>query len=224
MRRVTDVDDAMSADLEVRPPKQQRSREAWSRVLDAGVAILEGGGYDAFTIAAVCERAAVAPTAIYARTPSKDALFLAVYEHGISRLRAGQEVFEDDERWVGLAAADLVRAAVTEMVGLSLRHQRFLGAVVLLSAAHQEVQRRGDRYARELGDGFTGVVLRAADAITHPDAEAAVRSCFGTVFAATMIRVAYGPAFATPSPVDDDAFVSHLGELAVRYLLGEVPV
>jgi len=223
MRRVTDVDDALSADLEVRPPKQQRSREAWNRVLDAGVAILEDGGYDAFTIAALCERAAVAPTAIYARTTSKDALFLAVYEHGIGRLRAGQEVFADGDRWAGLAPVALVRAAVTEMVGLSLRHQRFLGAVVLLSAAHQEVQRRGDRYARELGDGFTGVVLRAADAITHPDAEAAVRSCFGTVFAATMIRVAYGPAFATPSPVDDDAFVANVGEMAVRYLLGEVP-
>ena len=222
MGRVTDAD-ALAADLGVRPPKQQRSREAWNRVLDAGVAILEDGGYDAFTIAAVCERAAVAPTAIYARTTSKDALFLAVYEHGIGRLRAGQEVFADGDRWAGLAPTDLVRAAVTEMVGLSLRHQRFLGAVVLLSAAHQEVQRRGDRYARELGDGFTGVVLRAADAITHPDPEAAVRSCFGTVFAATMIRVAYGPAFATPSPVDDDAFVANLGEMAVRYLLGEVP-
>ena len=213
----------MDAELEVRPPKQQRSREAWSRVLDAGVAILEDGGYDAFTIAAVCERASVAPTAIYARTTSKDALFLAVYEHGIGRLRAGQEVFADDDRWAGLAPADRVRAAVTEMVGISLRHQRFLGAVVLLSAAHQEVQRRGDRYARELGDGFAGVVMAAADAITHPDPEAAVRACFGTVFAATMIRVAYGPAFATPSPVDDDGFVADVGEMAVRYLLGEVP-
>ena len=66
-------------DLEVRPPKQRRSREAWQRVLDAGVAILEDGGYDAFTIAAVCARARVAPPAIYARTTSKDALFLAVY-------------------------------------------------------------------------------------------------------------------------------------------------
>ena len=73
-------------------------------------------------------------------------------------------------------------------------------------------QRRGARYAQELGDGFTGVVLRAADAITHPDPEAAVRACFGTVFAATIIRVAYGPGFATPSPVDDDAFVADLGE------------
>ena len=79
-----DAETSSLDDLEVRPPKQQRSREAWNRVLDAGVAILEDGGYDAFTIAAVCERASVAPTAIYARTTSKDALFLAVYEHGIA--------------------------------------------------------------------------------------------------------------------------------------------
>ena len=31
------ADPARTDDLEVRPPKQQRSREAWNRVLDAGV-------------------------------------------------------------------------------------------------------------------------------------------------------------------------------------------
>ena len=55
---MSDADAVRAADLEVRPPKQERSRAAWNRVLDAGVAILEDGGYDAFTIAAVCERAA----------------------------------------------------------------------------------------------------------------------------------------------------------------------
>jgi AcrR family transcriptional regulator len=209
-------------DLEVRPPQQRRSREAWNRVLDAGVAILEDGGYEAFTIAAVCERAGVAPTAIYARTTSKDALFLAVYEHGIAQLRAEQEVFAHDARWSGLAPADLVRRAVAEMIGISVRHERFLRAVVLISAAHPEVRRRGSRYSQELGEGFGRVVLRAADAIRHADPEAAVRTCFGTVFATTVIRVAYGPGFATPSPVDDGTFVADLGDTAVRYLLADI--
>ena len=211
------------ADLEVRPPKQARSREAWHRVLDAGVAILEEGGYEAFTIAAVCERAQVAATAIYARTASKDALFLAVYEHGIARLRADQDVFADAGRWAGLAPAALVRTAVAEMVGISLRHQRFLRAVVLISAAHPEVARRGSRYAQDLGDGFTRVVLRAAAALRHPDPQAAIRSCFTTVFASSVIRVAYGAGFATHSPVDDDRYVADLGETAVRYLLADAP-
>jgi AcrR family transcriptional regulator len=208
-------------DLEVRPPKQRRSREAWHRVLDAGVAILEDGGYDAFTIAAVCERAQVAPPAIYARTTSKDALFLAVYEHGIARLRTEQQVFAEDARWAGRSPGDLVRRAVAEMIGASLRHERFLRAVVLVSAAHPEVRRRGSRYSQELGEGFARVVLGAREAIRHDDPEAAVRTCFGTVFATTIIRVAYGPGFATPSPVDDETFVADLGDTAVRYLLGD---
>jgi AcrR family transcriptional regulator len=207
--------------FEVRPPQQRRSREAWRRVLDAGVALLEDGGYDAFTIAAVCERAGVAPRALYARVDTKDALFLAVYEHGVARLQAGQEVFTDEQRWAGLAPADLVRAAVAESVGTSLRHERFLRAVVLVSASHAEVRRRGSRYSQALGDGFATVVLRAREAIRHSDPEAAVRSCFGTVFATSIIRVAYGPGFATPAPVDDDAFVADLGETAVRYLLAD---
>src|SRR5215213_5292370 len=101
--------DVTPDDLTVRPPQQRRSREAWGRVLDAGVGLLEDGGLEAFTIAAVCERAGVAPPAIYARTASKDALFLAVYEHGIGRLRAEQEVFARSERWAGLGPAGLIR-------------------------------------------------------------------------------------------------------------------
>jgi AcrR family transcriptional regulator len=216
------VEDTRPAELEVRPPRQRRSRETWARVLDAGVAVLEDGGYDAFTIAAVCERAQVAPTALYARTTSKDALFLAVYEHGIAGLQADQAVFADGARWAGLTPVDRVRAAVAEMVGISLRHERYLRAVVLVSAAHAEVRRRGSRYSQELGEGFAAVVLEARDAIRHEDPEAAVRSCFATVFATSVIRVAYGPGFATPVPVDDETFVADLGETAVRYLLADV--
>lgn len=211
----------MDAELEVRPPKQQRSRESWNRVLDAGVAILEDGGYDAFTIAAVCEQARVAPTAIYARTTSKDALFLAIYEHGMGQLRDEQHLFATEDRWTGLTPAELVRTAVAEMVGISFRHERFLRAVVLTSAVHPEVRLRGSRYSKELGEGFAHVVLGARDAIRHADPEAAVRSCFGTVFATSIIRVAYGAAFATPTPVDDERFITELGETAARYLMSD---
>jgi len=187
-------------------------------VLDAGVAILEDGGYEAFTIAAVCSRSGVAPPAIYARTSTKDALFLAVYEHGIARMRDDQLVFTDAERWAGLAPDQLVRAAVAEMTGISLRHARFLRSVVLISAAHPEVRRRGSVYSTELGERFAAMLRPVHGLVTHPDPEAAVRACFGTLFAATVIRVAYGPGFATPT-VDDGTFTAELGETAARYLL-----
>jgi AcrR family transcriptional regulator len=83
--------------LTIRPPRQERSRRVWDRVLDAGVAPLEEDGYEGFTIAAVCERAQVPPRAVYDRAPSKDALFPAVYEHGMARIRAGGTAPADPE-------------------------------------------------------------------------------------------------------------------------------
>jgi hypothetical protein len=65
------------------------------------------------------------------------------------------------------------------------------------------------------------VVLAARDSINHPDPEATVRSCFGTVFAATIIRTAYGPGFATAESAGDEQFVADLGETAVRDLLAD---
>ena len=55
---------AQHLDYTVRLPLQKRSREAWERILGAGVDRLCQGGYDAFTIAAVCDWAGAPPRAI----------------------------------------------------------------------------------------------------------------------------------------------------------------
>jgi AcrR family transcriptional regulator len=182
------------------------------------VALLEDGGYEAFTIAAVCERAQVPPRALYARVDSKDALFLAVYEHGITRIRADHAVFVDDVRWRGLSADELVVQAVRAVAAIFRRHAGFLRAVVLISGVHPEVYRRGERYSRELGDAFTALVLRGTVRVSQPDPEGAVRAAFTIVFSAMVLRTAYGPGFATPA-AGDDAFLDALTEMVRRYLL-----
>ncbi len=60
--------------VSVRQPVQRRSRERWTWALEGGVALIEEGGYEALTIAAVCERAGVPPRLIYERVSNKDAL------------------------------------------------------------------------------------------------------------------------------------------------------
>ena len=51
----------------------------------------------------------------------------------------------------------------------------FLRPVMLVSAAHPEIKRRGSYYGRELGDLVTGLLMRARDDIDYPDPETAVR-------------------------------------------------
>jgi AcrR family transcriptional regulator len=205
--------------LEIRPPLQQRSREAWERILDAGVVLLEEGGYEAFTIAAVCDRAQVVPRAVYARVNTKEGLFLAVYEHGIARFLADHEVFADRQRWAGMPAAELIRHAVLELVHLNNRYASFLRAVVLISGVHPEIYRRGAAYSRQLGDAFTGLILHVSDQIKHPDPRAAAWAAFDMVFSTIVLRITYGPSFATPA-TDDQAFAGTLAEMITRSLLG----
>lgn len=208
---------SVDASLAIRPPRQRRSREAWQRVLDAGLALIEDGGYEAFTIAAVCDRAGVAPRFLYARADTKDALFLAVYEHGLARVRAGEDVFRDPDHWTGLALDERVRRVVARSAAIFTEHRAFLRAIVLVSGLHDEVNRRGARYAQELGDGFCAVLLAARDEIDHPEPEVAVRLGFNAVFSSLVVRVAYGPAFASPA-LDDDTLVEELATMLRRYL------
>lgn len=199
--------------LEVRAPRQQRTREQWTRILDAGVALLEDGGYDAFTVPALCDRAGVPPRALYARTDSKDALFLAVYEHGIARVIADQEVFADATRWDGLDDATRIGQAVAVVSAIFDRHRLFLRAIVLLSSRHPEVARRGAARRRELCDLFTSVLAPTDARSPHPDPLAARRFAFTLAFSALVVRTAYGEEFGA---VQDDAALT---DALTRYLL-----
>jgi L-ascorbate metabolism protein UlaG (beta-lactamase superfamily) len=95
--------------------------------------------------------------------------------------------------------------------------------VVLLSASHSEIRRRGSGYSRRLGETFVGLLRPSNGRFTHADAEAAGWACFDTVFAAVIIRIAYGPRFATAIAEDNEAFVARLGEEAARFLLSDSP-
>jgi AcrR family transcriptional regulator len=200
-----------AAGMAVRAPVQERSRRRWAQVLDAGVALIAEGGYDAFTIAAVCERAGVPPRFIYERVDSKDALFLAVYEHGMEQVRSGEAVFDDPARWEGLSPRATVELAVRAMAELFERNRALMRSVVLDSSRHEEVRRRGAGYADALRERFAarlGAVL---------DDGLPVDAVFRSTFASLVFRTAYGDDFLHPR-VTDALFVDELVEIATRSL------
>jgi AcrR family transcriptional regulator len=206
-----------SSELDVRPPLQKRSREAWARVLDAGVGILEDDGYESFTIAAVCERAGVAPRALYERVDTKDALFLAVYEHGMSAIVAEHAVFDESAAWRRLTTDQAVDRAVRELISLFRRHAALLRSVVLISGVHPEVSRRGSGYTRDLGDRFAARLLDAGAAASRANPERDVRAAYEVAFSALVVRTAYGPGFSG-GPASERAFADGLRRMMVGFL------
>lgn len=187
--------------------------------MSAGVDLLTEGGYEAFTIAAVCERAAVPPRAIYARVDHKEALFLAVYEHGMRRVDDDMsEVFADLPASTESALL-VMRTLVTRIADVFHRHEDFLKPLLLLSATHPEVHRRGSFYSRRLGEQFVATFQPAGRTESHPSTAASLQFCFAMVHSAVVMRTMYGPGFAVPESTHD-SFADALSEAAVRYYLG----
>lgn len=201
--------------LTVHEPRQRRTREQWRRILDAGVELLEEGGYEAFTIASLSERAGVPPRALYARVATKDGLFLAVYEHGMSRVLADHRVFAEEVRGGGGAPVEGIESAVLFLVTLFSKHADFLRAVVLISGAHPELRHRGEAYARELGGLFADAVVTGGSGGSGPEG-VPVDFCFSLLFATLVLRTAYGPGLG-PSG-DEEDLCQEMVTMARRYL------
>jgi AcrR family transcriptional regulator len=206
-----------SDDFAVRPPQQQRSRESWERILTAGVELLCEGGYEAFTIAAVCDRAGVPPRAIYARVDAKEGLFLAVYEHGMAHVREQVQAVFENPAVVPESASRQVDDLVRGIADVFHGHRAFLKPVLLLSSTHPEVHRRGSAYSREMGENFTSALRQVVYSIEHEEPAAALQFCFSMVHSAVVMRTMYGAGFAVP-PVSQEQFAESLATAASRYL------
>ncbi|MEU2013975.1 TetR/AcrR family transcriptional regulator [Nocardia sp. NPDC019302] len=203
--------------LAINEPRQRRSRETWRRILDAGVALVEADGYEGFTIAALSEASGANPRAIYERAASKDALFLAVYEHKMAQMAGQRDRLFGAAAEPGLAPGETVRRAVTAVLGLFTDNAAFLRAVIAIAPRHPVVFERGRRYTAQLGELFAAALEPLAPA-TDP---AAARLAFRTVYAMALLRTVQGPEFLEPV-LDFDAEVAHLSQVVERYLRVEL--
>lgn len=203
----------------VRLPQQRRSKESWARMLDAGVALICEGGYEAFTIAAICERAEVLPRAIYERVDTKDALFMAVYEHGMERVWAdASRPLEEVGEGSG-SAVERIHRVVGQLAEVFDLHQDFLRTILVLAPYHPEVYRRGRQYSRLQGKVFMDGLRPLLAQESHDEPEEALQFSFELAYSAVVFRTMYGPGF-TSTASSQGKFVDSLALAVQGHLLG----
>lgn len=203
----------------VRLPVQQRSIDAWNRVLDSGVQIMSELGYEGFTIAEICKRAEVAPRFIYDRVDDKENLFLAVYLHGMNELSSEQELLLQTDRWENLSPQELVSTAIHEVGQRFVLHKEFLKSVVLVSSSNEDISRLGALSKEQFSNQFGVLLSTIHTEVNLPDPQDGITACFDIVFSAWVVRVAYGREFSSLN-LDDEQFDLHLQDMGIRYLLG----
>jgi AcrR family transcriptional regulator len=208
-----------NATASIRPPRQARSRASFERVLRAGRDVIEEQGYGGFTLAEVSKRAGVSIGSIYARVPSKDALFHAIHASVVDEIDARHGAFGDIERWERLSTEELIVDAVREVARPLRANTAFLRVVMQRGAIDGVVAARGSRALTIQAGQFKALVLTRRNEIAHRDPELATDIAYRMAYSTLARQVMYGPTFESQRPIKWDRLVRELGAACAAYLL-----
>jgi AcrR family transcriptional regulator len=208
-----------TAETSVRPPRQERSRASFERVLQAARELLEEDGYQSFTLARVSERAGVSIGSIYARVPSKDALFYAIHERVMQEVSDFYEVTAREEKVDhDLPISDLIHETIRVFAEPFHTHAAFLRVVMHRGAVDDVVATFGSQASSAQAEQFRSVVLSRRDEITHADPALAADVAFRMVYCTLARQVMYGPTFESKKRVKWNVLVDELGNAVSAYL------
>jgi AcrR family transcriptional regulator len=206
--------------IEIREPKQERSRRTFERIRDATLTLLRERGPDAFTLAEVCARADASMGAIYGRVSGKDELIRLLHEQELGRIDVETRTILDpaDDRTATL------EQAVTQLVirmGTLLRANSAILRPFMLRAGHDTVISDRGRTSHQLMKNLFITTLMAHSAeIQHRDRERAVEWSFTVVYSVTARRLGLG---STIEGSDDDVnwttILEDLAATVTAYLL-----
>jgi AcrR family transcriptional regulator len=172
--------------MPLRPPKQARSQRTLDSIAQAALELMEEGGVENATVAAIVERAGASVGSFYARFAGKDDLIRYLQDRIWAEARNRWDRALATHDWAALS----LEAVVEGVVGLLFRsfradyHQReVLGRE---RRQDEEGARRVFAFHQHILSTVTPLFLAHRDDITHPDPEWAIR--LGYRFAVGSIR------------------------------------
>ncbi|MFF4117620.1 TetR/AcrR family transcriptional regulator [Streptomyces sp. NPDC001714] len=200
------------------PPAQQaRSRLTQQRILEAGTALLEEGGTEALTVAAVAARAGVAVGSVYRRFGDKDRLIAALQHDMIEQFNA-----DIVRRFAPLSTepSALVASAVTGLTDTYQAHERLMRVFLAAGATDPAVARVGSEAAIDADRVFRRFLEPIVPMIDGPDPERRLDVVYRLIYGTCQNRVLYGDLFESDRPLTWHQLTDELVDVACRYLLG----
>lgn len=200
---------------------QSRSRVTRELIFQAGAGLLEEGGAEALTVAAVAARAGVSVGSVYRRFGDKDRLLASLQADFTSSFRA-----EIIRRFASTAQpadpdpAALITAAVTGVAETFQAHQRLLRVFILLGTVNEAVLREGTEASIDGGRAVRRFLDPVAERVRRPDAEEALDFAFRLVYAMCAHRVVHGEHLESARPLSWRRLTEELALTVRLYLLG----
>ena len=216
-------DDTLSAVAPegVVPPKQERSRVTYERILDACDELLRSRRFDEISVNDLCIAADVSASSLYGRFTTKEAVLLALSER--HRLIAEEAVARAVEQVAAAGApdGDLVPAA-RYIVGRYLEWFRanahIENAIDLDARAKAQVRKSEEQAIRSAAELVVSIIGPADSALARR-IEVAVR----VITSAVQRAVAEPRPWAARMRLDDEQLVAELVDMARLYVAAAAP-
>ncbi|MEH0573101.1 MULTISPECIES: TetR/AcrR family transcriptional regulator [Streptomyces] len=203
--------------LDLPPAQQARSRLTQQRILEAGTALLEEGGTEALTVAALAARAGVSVGSVYRRFGDKDRLIAALQHDMIDQLRA-----DIIRRFTPLRTdpAALVASAVAGLTETYQAHERLMRVFLAAGATDPAVAQVGSEAAVDAARVFRKFLEPIVPMIDAPEPETRVDVVYRLIYGTCQNRVLYGEPFESDLPLTWRQLTDELVNVACLYLLG----
>jgi AcrR family transcriptional regulator len=203
--------------LDLPPAQQARSRLTQQRILAAGTALLEEGGAELLTIAAVAARAGVSVGSVYRRFGDKDRLIAALQHDMIDKF--GADIIR---RFAPLRTdpAALVASAVSGLTETYQAHERLMCVFITAGTTDPAVGRVGSGASIDAGRVFRQFLDPIVPMIDAPDPELRLDVVYRLVYGACLNRVLNGELFESDRPLTWRQLTDELVNVACLYLLG----
>jgi len=199
----------------IRPPQQERTRQALGRMLDAAEALVAEKGFDDAGIAEIAQRSDSSVGGFYRRFEDKQGLLQALHERFCAEARATAEVALDPVRWAGASVVEIINQFTAFLVQIYREREGLFRAFLLCGSTDAAVRERTQLLFQFLAQRLNALLDRRREEIRHPDPElaasAGLQVLIGTLNHVVLVQP---PALG----LSDERLPTELGRVFVSYL------
>ena len=128
------------------------------------------------------------------------------------------EALADARRWENVSTAQVVEAAVAELVSVTRERRRLIAAFLVSAIQDPAIREGGLRFRRRVEECIRGLLLPRRGEMDHPDPALAVDLAVQTAFALMNHHVLIEKTEAAGRPLSDDELRRELTTMFLRYV------
>lgn len=203
-------------------PRQARSRDTETRIVQALRALLAEKPLDALSIQDVATRAGVSVGGFYARFASKEhAMLHVLYEGYVAQAIATADEALSPARWYGVPMGPIIHAYFRMMIDVGRDHQGVLREMVRRSRERPDevAENEAWRLFRDrVHAPFRRLLEARASEITHPDPARAITFGYAACSSALREALLFGHMQPSAGDITDHQLAAELARMLCAYL------